>query len=137
MVAFQHRDDALRELDIRPLLNQEGEPAGSEVPDAMAYAVVGDGTAAVARFYGALPEAVEAGRNGFVVPAGDDVALVSALDVLARNPGLRVEMGLNGRRIAEERFDSRRNAQQVLDVLKSVCPQRKASAEAQREAVST
>ena len=86
---------------------------------------------------GALPEAVEAGLNGFVVPAGDDVALVSALDVLARNPGLRVEMGLNGRRIAEERFDSRRNAQQVLDVLKSVCPQRKASAEAQREAVST
>ncbi len=86
---------------------------------------------------GALPEAVEPGLNGFVIPAGDDVALVSALDVLARNPRLRVEMGLNGRRIAEERFDSRRNAQQVLDVLKSVCPQGQASAEPQREAVST
>ena len=70
---------------------------------------------------GALPEAVQHGENGFVVPAGDDVALVSALDVLLRNPHLRIEMGVEGRRIAEDRFDSGRNAQRVLDVLKSVC----------------
>ena len=86
---------------------------------------------------GALPEAVQPGLNGFVVPAGDDVALVSALNVLAQNPQLRVQMGLNGRRIAEERFDSRRNAEKVLEVLKSVCLQRQALAEPEPEAVST
>ena len=78
---------------------------------------------------GALPEAVEPGLNGFVIPAGDDVALVSALNVLAENPQLRVEMGLNGRRIGEEYFDSRQNAAKVLAVLKGVCVQRGAPVE--------
>lgn len=75
---------------------------------------------------GALPEAVQDGENGFVVPAGDDVALVSALDVLVRNPQLRIEMGVKGRRIAEKRFDSGLNAQQVLGVIKGVCARSKA-----------
>ena len=73
---------------------------------------------------GALPEAVRHGDNGFVVPAGDDVALASALNVLVENKELRVEMGLTGRRLAEEMYDSRVNAQRVIDVLKGVCRER-------------
>ena len=86
---------------------------------------------------GALREAVEADHNGFIVPAGDDVALVSALNVLTDSPELRVEMGRTGRRIAEQRFDSCRNAQQVLDVLKGVCEQRAALVNPEPQAVST
>jgi glycosyltransferase involved in cell wall biosynthesis len=86
---------------------------------------------------GALPEAVEDGRNGFVIPAGDDVALVSALDVLVRNRELRSDMGLAGRRIAEARFDSRRNADSVLEMLKAVCAGSEAVARPQAEVIST
>ncbi|MEX0801657.1 MAG: glycosyltransferase family 4 protein [Dehalococcoidia bacterium] len=85
---------------------------------------------------GALPEAVADGRNGFVIPAGDDVALVSALDVLIRNRELRLDMGIAGRRIAEDRFDSRRNAARVLEALKAVCL-RQAVAQPEAEVVST
>jgi glycosyltransferase involved in cell wall biosynthesis len=76
---------------------------------------------------GALPEAVKHGDNGFVVPAGDDVALASALNVLVENKELRVQMGLAGRRLAEEMYDSKVNAQRVIDVLKGVCRDRQRS----------
>lgn len=85
---------------------------------------------------GALAEAAQPGTNGFVVPAGDDIALVSAINILVQNPKLRLEMGLNGRALAEQRFDSQRNAQRVLDVLKSVCAQREPMTEAEPRVMS-
>lgn len=84
---------------------------------------------------GALREAVENERNGLIVPAGDDVALVSALNVLADSPEVRVGMGRAGRRIAEQRFDSARNAQRVLAVLKGVCERRPTIVEPEPQAV--
>lgn len=77
---------------------------------------------------GALPEAVVHEVNGLVVPAGDDVALVSALNALISNAQLRIKMGMAGRRIAEARFDSRRNAERVLEVIKNVSLQQKVKA---------
>ena len=50
----------------------------------------------------------------------EEGALLACLNVLAENPQLRLEMGLSGRRIAEDRFDSGRNAEKVLEVLKSL-----------------
>lgn len=76
---------------------------------------------------GALPEAVKHGENGFIVPAGDDVALASALNVLVENKEMRVQMGLAGRRLAEQMYDSKVNARRVIDVLKAVCVARRAS----------
>jgi glycosyltransferase involved in cell wall biosynthesis len=70
---------------------------------------------------GAVPEAVANETNGLVVPAGDDVALVSALNVLAQNKALRTEMGRRGRQMAEQYHDSRLNAKRVLEVIKGVC----------------
>jgi glycosyltransferase involved in cell wall biosynthesis len=80
---------------------------------------------------GALTEAVKAGLNGLVIPPGDDVALVSALSILVENEELRLRMGHAGRRLAEENFDSHRNATRVLDVIKGVC--RPADADARLE----
>lgn len=85
---------------------------------------------------GAVSEAVHEGENGFVVPAGDDVALVSALNVLAHDQELRVRMGKVGRRLAEKHHDSRRNAARVIDVIKSVCEERVGLEDAQPEAIS-
>lgn len=83
---------------------------------------------------GALPEAVVDETNGLVVPAGDDVALVSALNVLCQNMELRTEMGRRGRRIAEQHHDSRRNAERVLEVIKGVCERERVGV-SDREAV--
>jgi glycosyltransferase involved in cell wall biosynthesis len=65
----------------------------------------------------AQPEAVTHGENGFVVPSGDVRALGSAVQRLVDDPALRAALGRRSRAIAEERFDARRNAARVADVV--------------------
>ncbi len=45
---------------------------------------------------GSLPEAVEDGKTGYIVPAGDEVALAGAVVELLKDDGLREEMGEKG-----------------------------------------
>lgn len=66
---------------------------------------------------GAQAEAVSDGRSGVLVPDGDVDALGAALQRLATDPALRVRMGREGRRIAEQRFDARVNARRLVDVI--------------------
>jgi len=57
-------------------------------------------------------QVVSHGRNGLLVPPRDVPALVGALRRLIENPALRMQLGTQGRAIAELRFDvSRVNAQ--------------------------
>jgi glycosyltransferase involved in cell wall biosynthesis len=50
-------------------------------------------------------EAVEHSQNGLLVPLGDVQALAGAIVDLLSNPQRAAELGRNGRRMAEERFD--------------------------------
>lgn len=52
-------------------------------------------------------DAIENGRNGFVVPLGDVDALASAITLLLRDDELARQMGLAGRKMAVEQFDDR------------------------------
>lgn len=53
---------------------------------------------------GGLPEVVEAGRSGFVVPPGDSQALTEALRKMMRDPNVLQDMGRRARELAETRF---------------------------------
>lgn len=64
------------------------------------------GLPVVATQVGGVPEVVEHGVTGILVPSGDPAALASAILRLARDPQLRIEMGRRGRERAEERFGS-------------------------------
>lgn len=66
----------------------------------------------------AIPELVRDGENGFLVPVGDDVALTRTLGELVRNADLRRRLGARAAALVAEQFDVRRNAQQLLNVLK-------------------
>jgi glycosyltransferase involved in cell wall biosynthesis len=77
----------------------------------------------VATDAGGLPEVVENGVTGFVVPKGDANAIAVAVDKLLSDPALRVRMGKAGRERALSRFDWMNAAQsfetlyrQLLDV---------------------
>jgi glycosyltransferase involved in cell wall biosynthesis len=70
---------------------------------------------------GGIPEIVEDGTSGFLVAPGDGAALASAIETLMSAPGRARAMGLRGRRIAEERFDAAKNADQALDLLRAQC----------------
>mgnify|MGYP001618613020 CR=1 FL=1 len=58
----------------------------------------------VATAVAGVPEAVEDGRAGLLVPSEDASALAQALVRLLREPALRRQMGAAGRRVLEERF---------------------------------
>lgn len=59
----------------------------------------------VARPGGGVPEVVEDGGSGLLVPPRDPARLAEALVRLLSDAGLRREMGARGRRLCEERYD--------------------------------
>jgi glycosyltransferase involved in cell wall biosynthesis len=62
-------------------------------------------------------ETVVAGENGFLVPSRDAAALARAMRAFIDDPGLASEMGRNGRRLAEARFDVHGVNEVILEAL--------------------
>jgi len=56
---------------------------------------------------GDIPRIVAEENRPFVVPPGDEAALSGALDALARDPGLRAELGAANRTRAQDEFDEK------------------------------
>src|SRR5919112_3985863 len=76
--------------------------------------------AVVASDAGGLPEVVEDGVTGLVVPRGDVPALAQAIGNLLDDPERRRRMGVAGRRRALELFDWDRTAEQFEQVYREV-----------------
>ena len=79
------------------------EPLGIVNLEAMAC-----GTAVVASDVGGIPEVVDAGRTGLLVPADDDAALAEAINSLVADPARAAQYGAAGRAraVAEFSWDS-------------------------------
>jgi glycosyltransferase involved in cell wall biosynthesis len=75
------------------------------------------GRPVVATRVGGLPEVVDDGVTGLLVPPGDPAALAAALERLLADPGLARGLGEAGRRRAAERFDAARMAAEYREVL--------------------
>jgi len=69
---------------------------------------------------GALPEAVQHGESGLLVPAGDTLALEQAVTALVDDPQLRQQMGRASYELACRKFDARRNGRALLDIVLEV-----------------
>jgi glycosyltransferase involved in cell wall biosynthesis len=74
----------------------------------------------VATDAGGLPEVVEHGVTGLVVPRGDANALAEAIGSLLEDAMLRRRMGLAGRERALRLFDWDRTAEQLEQVYRDV-----------------
>jgi glycosyltransferase involved in cell wall biosynthesis len=77
-------------------------------------------TPVVASDAGGLPEVVEDGVTGLVVPRGDTHALADAIASLLADPGLRLRMGQAGRARALQLFDWDRTAAQFEQIYREV-----------------
>jgi starch synthase len=91
--------------------------------DAFGYAVLeamGWHLPVVALDQGALPELVEDGTTGILVPPGDDSAFVDAIKRLLDDPQARGDMGQAGFDRLRERFDARVTTAALVDVLLSL-----------------
>ena len=75
-----------------------------------------------------IPELVEPGVSGLLVPSGDPLALADALERLANDPGLRERMGREGRRRILTEFDLESNTRRLLNLFSpGVVPEPRAS----------
>lgn len=69
---------------------------------------------------GGLPEVVEHGRTGLVVPSEDPGSLGQAMCRLVHDPALRRAMGQAGRKLVKERYDWNHNVAQMIQVYEEV-----------------
>ena len=65
---------------------------------------------------GGIPEIVQNGGNGFLVPPGDTDKLSEAIELLANDRHLRKQMGEMGRKIFEEKFTEK----QMINAVEAV-----------------
>ena len=74
----------------------------------------------VSTYEGGIPEVVEDGRTGFLVPVLNPRALAEKLLVLINNPVLREELGKNGRLRYESKFTLDKFEIRFLEILKKL-----------------
>jgi phosphatidyl-myo-inositol dimannoside synthase len=99
-------------LSVIPSLEE-----GFGIPAAEA---MGCETAVVASDAGGLPEVVEHGVTGLIVPRGDANALAEAIGSLLADPARRARMGRAGRERALRLFDWDRSAEQFEQIYASI-----------------
>lgn len=75
---------------------------------------------------GAIPELVQDGRNGFLVPPGCPDALAAVLARLISHDALRRRLGAAGEQLARRELDAATNAHRVVDVLLAVVDEQRA-----------
>jgi len=69
---------------------------------------------------GAIPEIVQDGSTGWLVPIGDVAGLARSIRTAMENPGRTAEMGLAGRQRVREMFSWERTAGQILGELTKI-----------------
>jgi glycosyltransferase involved in cell wall biosynthesis len=73
------------------------------------------GTPVVATAVGGIPEQIDDGRTGFLVPPGDAAALAERIALLLGDNDLRARLGQQAAADARDRFDLNRQADTYLD----------------------
>lgn len=81
-------------------------------------------TPVVATPVGAVPEMLDEGAAGRLVPAGDPAALRAAITDLLDDDARRGEMGARGRALCEERYDARVQSARLIERLGALADKR-------------
>jgi len=94
------------------------EGLGTSVLDAMACGRPVVGTRA-----GGIPEVIEDGVTGILVPPRDHHAMADAIVTLLKDPGLRERMGSAGLSLADASFSAERMVQDTIRVYERIARQ--------------
>lgn len=107
-------------LDVVVMPSGMPEPFGNVLIEAMCYALPVVGTD-----LGGIPEIIDDGQNGFLVPPNDPAALAKALEKLLAEPWVRQEMGRLGRQHFVKRFRFTTMLSEILDAYEDLDARRK------------
>src|SRR5262249_43995797 len=66
---------------------------------------------------GGIPEIIERGENGFLIGPGNGGEMREALEVLSAEPARGRRMGAGGRALVEERFDAKKTADRLFELM--------------------
>lgn len=97
----------MQALDVL-VINSSAEPFGLVALEAMA-----SGTPVVAGACDGLAEIIEHGVDGWLVPAGDQEALVTSIIGLSRQPALRAQLAEQGKKHVASRFSADRYVREL------------------------
>ena len=125
-------EELVREYNSAQLLVSPSLYEGFGLPAAEALAC---GTPVIATSAGALPEIVEDGVSGMIVPPGDAPALATAIATLIQEPERCLAMGQAGTRRIRERFSWRQTAEETLELYEEVLSRYGAPRKSRREPV--
>jgi glycosyltransferase involved in cell wall biosynthesis len=111
-------EQAIAELDLVVHASTTGEPFGQVIIEGMAA-----GKPVVATNGGGVPEIVENGKTGILVPMGDVQAMADAICRILADPALAADMGSRGRQRVADHFTVQQTARRVEAVyLEAACP---------------
>ncbi|ADA66512.1 glycosyl transferase group 1 [Thermotoga petrophila RKU-10] len=113
--------ELLSQADIF-VLSSDYEGSGLVVAEAMAA-----GLPVIATAIGGIPEILEGGRAGILVPPKDVDALAKAIVELARDEKKRAELSDYGRKLVAERFDIRRTVREYEKLYLELLEKKKGS----------
>ena len=103
--------------DVFALACRTDEKGACDVLPTVILEAMAAGRAVVSTRLAAVPEMVDDGRTGLLVPPGDPAALADALERLAHEPGLRAAFGAAGRAKLAAEFSAGASAEQLGKLL--------------------
>src|SRR5262245_2341389 len=109
---FERLSEVMASFDIF-CLTSSSESQCMPITESMAY-----GKPVIGSDFGGIPDFIEDGVTGYVVPVGDRNRLVSALERLAKSPDLRRKMGESGHARFIERYTQAAVTSQIEAVYK-------------------
>jgi glycosyltransferase involved in cell wall biosynthesis len=95
-------------------------PSRSEGLPLAVLEAMGAGLPIVGTAVGGVPEAVESGRTGLLVPPESPRELADALALLLADEPRRHRMGQEGRRVVEERFSMHLQSRRLIDLYETL-----------------
>jgi len=99
---------AYRESDLFVLPSIRAADGSEEAQGLVLQEAQAMGLPVLTTSIGGIPEGVDDGGSGYLVPPGDVDALAARLTECANDPELRERLGRRGRELVEERFDIER-----------------------------
>lgn len=78
------------------------------------------GLPVISTFHGGIPELVEDGVSGFLVPERDSGAIADRLDYLMKHPEAWIQMGKAGREIVERNYDINKLNEKLVGIYKNL-----------------